>query len=81
MENIFGNNYHEKNLISFIANGSVLPRQSGISSLPLQGKDVVKFQSPSSLEVSLLNVPIEETIEGMGVTHWHNFNCWWWLSR
>ena len=56
----------EKNLISFIANGSVLPRQSGISSLPLQGKDVVKFQSPSSLQVSF-ECPNRGTIEGMGV--------------
>lgn len=61
-------------LVAFVANGSILPRKSGISDLPLQGEQVIKFQSPSSWEVSLILInPIkqlnglQEKITGMGV--------------
>ncbi len=36
-------------LIGFIANGSVLPRQSGADDHPMVGDDVVRFTSPPSL--------------------------------
>ena len=55
-----------QNLIAFVANGAVLPRQSGASSLPLMAKDVVKFQSPPSLEVEF-NCPNRGKITGMGI--------------
>ena len=41
----------EKGLVAFVANGSVLPRESGISERPM--KNAVVFQSPESLEVVL----------------------------
>jgi len=38
-------------LCGFVVNGAVLPRASGAADLPLQGGDVVPFQSPADLEV------------------------------
>lgn len=56
-------------LVAFIPNGSVLPRESGVSDQPLRsssGTDVVAFQSPDSLEVSF-DRPNGGTISGMGI--------------
>jgi len=47
------NKLKEMNLVCFIANGSVLPRESGISQKPMRGKDVISFQSPSSMKVEV----------------------------
>jgi len=41
------------NITAFIANGSILPRKSGVCDLPLSGESVVPFQSPQSLEVTV----------------------------
>ena len=54
----------EKKLVAFCANGSVLPRKSGVSSQPL--KDAVAFVSPESLEVEL-ELPYGGSICGMGI--------------
>lgn len=54
----------EMGLCAFIANGAVLPRQSGISDKPL--KDAVIFRSPKSMEVSL-RLPNRGTVSGMGI--------------
>ena len=58
------------NLSAFVANGSILPRASGISDRPLTGNNLVEFQSPKSLETSfkLINpLPNGETvIHGLG---------------
>lgn len=51
-------------LCAFIADGSVLPRQSGVSQKPLEG--AVPFQAPESLKVTL-NLPCRGTITGMGI--------------
>ena len=53
-----------RNLVAFIANGSILPRERGVSTKPL--KDSVKFISPKSLEVTL-NLPNRGEIKGMGI--------------
>ena len=39
----------KRGLIAFVANGSILPRQSGNSDLPM--KDAVPFQSPYSFDI------------------------------
>lgn len=39
-------------LVAFIGNGSVLPRASGASPLPMDKQTVVLFESPESLKVS-----------------------------
>lgn len=54
----------EKGLVAFVANGSVLPRESGISERPM--KNAVVFQSPESLEV-VLQLPHRGTCAGMGI--------------
>jgi len=53
-------------LIAFIADGSVLPRASGIDSRPLQEKTVVHFRSPDSLRLSV-KLPHAGAITGMGI--------------
>lgn len=54
----------KRGLIAFIANGSILPRKSGVSMLPM--KEAVPFQSPKSLEVTM-ELPHHGAISGMGI--------------
>lgn len=54
----------EKGLVAFVANGSILPRESGISSRPMKGAKA--FVSPKSLQVTM-ELPHKGMIEGMGV--------------
>lgn len=51
-------------LSAFVANGSILPRESGISSRPM--RDGIPFSSPASLEISMV-LPNRGKITGMGV--------------
>lgn len=51
-------------LCAFIANGSVLPRQNGVSEKPLKG--AVLFRSPESLQVTL-KLPHKGEVTGMGI--------------
>ncbi len=51
--------------VAFIANGSILPRESGISNLPL--KNALPFQSPRELEVELTVPHREKPIKGMAI--------------
>jgi predicted ABC-class ATPase len=53
-------------LVSFIANGSILPRRSGISDLPLSRQTAVEFISPPELEISLDTLH-SGSIRGMGI--------------
>jgi len=54
----------EQGLVAFVANGAVLPRESGASDRPM--KDAVKFVSPPSMEVTM-ELPNKGTIRGMGI--------------
>jgi len=56
----------ENGYISFIANGSILPRESGISDKPLKER-AIPFKSPSELEVSIKIPHRDETIKGMAI--------------
>ena len=47
-----------------MANGSILPRESGVSSKPMRG--AVKFQSPKEQEVTI-TLPHAGVISGMGI--------------
>lgn len=58
------NQLAEKGLVAFVANGSVLPRESGVSARPMKG--AVPFQSPESMEIELV-LPNRGSIRGMGV--------------
>lgn len=51
-------------LVAFIADGSILPRESGVSSKPLPG--AVTFKSPTTLRVSLKTIQ-DEIVTGMGI--------------
>lgn len=55
----------EKNLVAFVANGSILPRRSGVDHRPLSS-EAVPFQSPPSLEVEF-ECPNKGKISGMGI--------------
>lgn len=57
----------DNQLIAFIANGSVLPRASGISDRPLTGKDVVPFETPVEMNVEIPVPHLFEPIQGMGI--------------
>lgn len=54
----------EQGLTAFVANGAILPRKSGVSSLPM--KEAVAFVSPESLEVTM-SLPHKGEIKGMGI--------------
>ncbi|MEC5423762.1 ABC-ATPase domain-containing protein [Virgibacillus sp. C22-A2] len=53
------------NWISFIANGSLLPRESGVSNLPMQR--AVPFQSPKENQVEITIPHQSEPIKGMAI--------------
>ncbi|CUP72453.1 ABC transporter%2C ATPase [Clostridium baratii] len=54
----------ERGLVAFIGNGSILPRESGVSTKPL--KSSKKFISPKELEIEI-NLPYKGLIKGMGI--------------
>ena len=54
----------EMGLCAFVADGSILPRESGVSPRPMKGG--VKFKSPKELEVSL-DLPHRGRVTGMGI--------------
>lgn len=51
-------------LCAFVANGAILPRQSGVSDRPM--KDGIPFVSPKSMEVTL-DLPHHGPLSGMGI--------------
>lgn len=54
----------ERGLVAFIGNGSILPRESGVSTKPL--KSAKKFISPKELEIEM-NLPHKGLIKGLGI--------------
>ncbi len=54
----------EKGLVAFVADGAVLPRESGVSSRPMKG--AIRFASPESMKVSF-DLPNKGNITGMGI--------------
>ncbi|MGB8686768.1 MAG: ABC-ATPase domain-containing protein [Microcoleus sp.] len=55
----------EKGLVAFVADGSILPRRTGVDNRPLLNNPVA-FQSPPSLKVEF-NCPNQGLISGMGI--------------
>jgi predicted ABC-class ATPase len=53
------------NLVAFVADGSILPRLSGASDLPLQ-EGIIRFESPPELAVTLAT-PHSGPVTGMGI--------------
>lgn len=54
----------ERKLAAFVADGAVLPRESGISDRPM--KQAVSFRTPPSMEVTM-ELPYKGAIKGMGI--------------
>lgn len=54
----------ELGLCAFVANGSVLPRESGVSQRPMRSG--VPFVSPETMEVTM-ELPHRGTVKGMGI--------------
>lgn len=54
----------KEKLAAFVANGSILPRKSGVSDLPM--KDSVPFNSPASMERTLC-LPHKGELKGMAI--------------
>lgn len=54
----------KRGLVAFIGNGSILPRESGVSTKPL--RSAKKFISPKELEIEI-NLPNKGLIKGMGI--------------
>lgn len=54
----------EMGLAAFIANGSILPRESGVSDKPM--RNAVPFISPASMEMTM-ELPYRGSIKGMGI--------------
>ncbi len=61
-----------RKLTAFVANGTILPRESGISSRPMKG--AVPFQSPPSLEITL-DLAQPRPHLGHGHSPRHYFDC------
>lgn len=53
-----------RGLVAFVANGAVLPRESGVSQRPM--KNAVVFTSPKSMEITM-ELPHKGEITGMGI--------------
>jgi predicted ABC-class ATPase len=56
----------EKGLVAFVADGAILPRRSGVSQEPMDGRQAIPFSSPASLRVEV-NLPNAGTVRGMGI--------------
>lgn len=56
----------ELGLVAFVADGSILPRRSGVDDRPLQGDRVIPFSTPESLRVEV-SLPHVGRITGMGI--------------
>lgn len=56
----------EKGLVAFVADGAVLPRESGASDRPMRAGDVVAFSSPPDLRVTI-DTPNAGALTGMGI--------------
>jgi len=56
----------EKGLVAFVADGSILPRESGVSDKPLSRDKAVPFQTPPELRYDFF-LPHRGKVTGMGI--------------
>jgi predicted ABC-class ATPase len=56
-----------KNLVAFVQNGAILPRESGVDDRPMDAKMAIPFESPKRLEISFSLPNAGITVTGMGV--------------
>ena len=55
----------KRDLVAFVANDSILPRESGVSKRPM--RKCIRFQSPETMEVEM-DLPNHGMIRGMGIS-------------
>ncbi len=55
----------KRDLVTFVANDSILPRESGVSKRPM--RKCIRFQSPETMEVEM-DLPNHGMIRGMGIS-------------
>ncbi len=65
-QDILRNKLKEHGLVCFVGNGSILPRESGVSDRPMSKGSPTPFLSPPSLEVEF-DLPYSGKIKGMGI--------------
>lgn len=65
-QHVLRNQLQDLGLISFVANGSILPRTSGAAAAPMDRSNAIPFQSPKEAEIAL-ECPDGSTVSGMGV--------------
>lgn len=58
------NELRKKDLVAFVADGAILPRETGVSQKPM--KNAIPFQTPESMRVTF-ELPNGEQISGMGI--------------
>ena len=63
-QNYIRNELKKMDLVAFVADGAVLPRESGISQKPM--KNAVRFITPASMKVTF-TLPNGNTLSGMGI--------------
>ena len=68
----------QERLVAFIADGSILPRHSGIDDRPLPS-GALAFRSPQSRRVTPV-LPNAGSVEGMGIPEGGDIGGGWWLS-
>ncbi len=56
----------ELGLVAFVADGAILPRRSGVDPRPMQGPQVIPFESPPERRVTV-TLPNRGPITGMGI--------------
>ncbi len=56
----------DRGLVAFVADGSILPRRSGIDPRPMPHKTAIPFQSPQSLRVEL-SLPNAGRVTGLAI--------------
>ena len=56
----------DMSLVAFIADGAILPRESGISDRAMNKDSVIPFESPESLKIEI-DLPYAGKITGMGI--------------
>lgn len=54
----------KRDLVAFVANGAILPRESGVSDKPMKG--AIPFKSPKTMEI-VLDLPHRGKLAGMGI--------------
>ena len=54
----------KEGMVAFVADGSILPRESGVSQRPM--KDAVPFASPDSMRITM-KLPYKGMLTGMGI--------------